>query len=388
MPAYARAEIVTATDVGIYHCSARCVRRAFLCGRDSESGRNYEHRREWIESRLEVLAGVYAVDVCGFAILGNHLHVILRQRPDIAKNWSDQQIARRWWNLLPGRRDEETGAPAEPETHELAMLMANKELLAERRTRLGSLSWFMRSLCEPIARQANVEDGCRGRFWEGRFKSQILLTESAVLACSVYVDLNPIRAGTANTPETSGHTSVQRRIRGEADRQRIGKRTSQKSKGSSQAGKSSRAADAWLCPVEIDEQGAPETIANAKLGTDDQAGSHSSRKRRSRGDQDLECRRPRATDQGFLPLSLPTYLALVAWTGKQIRREKRDAIPAEFKPLMESLSLDPETWVDCVQNFGRWFHRAVGTKASMAVHADSSGKMWFSGFRKARATFG
>ncbi len=99
MPSYARREIVAEAEVGVYHCVARCVRRAFLCGQDALTGRDFEHRRGWLQRRLEALAGAFAIDVLGFAIMANHLHVVLRTRPDLAARWSDEDIADRWRRL-------------------------------------------------------------------------------------------------------------------------------------------------------------------------------------------------------------------------------------------------------------------------------------------------
>jgi len=98
-----RAEVVVADEVGVYRCVQRVVRRAFLCGVDPLSGNSYDHRRTWIRDRLQSLAGLFGVEIAAFAMLSNHLHVILRNRPDVVTLWSDQEVARRWLALFPGR---------------------------------------------------------------------------------------------------------------------------------------------------------------------------------------------------------------------------------------------------------------------------------------------
>ena len=70
----------------------------------------------------------------------------------------------------------------------------------------------MGRLSQKIAVKANHEDKCTGRFWEGRYKSQALLDEASILACAMYVDLNPIRAAIAQTPETSDYTGAKDRL--------------------------------------------------------------------------------------------------------------------------------------------------------------------------------
>ena len=363
MPSYARREIVVDGEVGIYHCVNRCVRRAWLCGRDPVSGKSYDHRKDWIQDRLEELAGIFAVDILGFAVMANHVHVVVRTRPDVATTWSADEVAGRWWRLFPKRRDE-SGQPAEPEPHELKMLTADKRVLSERRERLSSLSWFMRCLCEPIARRANKEDTCSGRFWEGRFKSQKLLDEAAVLACSVYVDLNPIRAGVAKTPESSHHTSAHERIASRGRRRRSGKenlasgrptRRRGRPVGSSELGR-----DGWLSPVAAEGESADQAKRN-----------------RSR----------RASNKGFLSMQLDDYLKILDWTGRQVRRDRRGAIPAEVAPILDRLGLSDESWIDCVQNFGRWFHRAAGGVKALSDEAARAGKHWLQGVARCSQAF-
>ncbi len=154
MPRIPRSLLFDPTEPGIYHCVNRCVRRAFLCGVDRFTGKNFDHRKEWIQGRLEYLAGQMGLDVLGFAVMSNHLHVVLRNRPDVVERWPDDEVARRWWNLFPSRRNDDD-TPAEPAASDLAVVTGNADRLAEVRRRLSSLSWFMRCLAEPIARRAN-----------------------------------------------------------------------------------------------------------------------------------------------------------------------------------------------------------------------------------------
>ncbi len=98
--------------------------------------------------------------------MSNHMHVILRNLPDVVAAWSDQEVALRWLKVFPGRRlDEQL---AEPTDSDVNRLVADVERMSIVRRRLADISWFMRALSEPIARLANKQDECTGRFWEGR----------------------------------------------------------------------------------------------------------------------------------------------------------------------------------------------------------------------------
>lgn len=206
----ARKRLISLDDTPYYHCISRCVRRAFLCGRDPVTGFDFEHRRQWIVDRIKLLSSIFAIDLCAYAVMSNHYHIVMRINSGQAKCWSDQEVAERWTRLF-----------SEPML--IKRFLAGKYLstaeqehvaglLSTWRKRLLDLSWYMRCLNEPIARIANKEDHCTGRFWEGRFTSQALLDERAVLACMAYVDLNPIRAALAKSPEQSDYTSIQERI--------------------------------------------------------------------------------------------------------------------------------------------------------------------------------
>jgi REP element-mobilizing transposase RayT len=344
-----RRTIVDARQAGFYHCCSRCVRRAFLCGDE------FDHRRDWIRDRLRELAGIFAIDVCGYAVLSNHLHVVLWTEPARAGAWSRREVARRWLRLFPGALagDDSPGA-FERAVRRLAEDEARISVL---RGRLSDLSWFMRCLCEPVARRANLEDDCTGRFWEGRFKSHRLLDEAAVLACLVYVDLNVIRAKMARTPEESDHTSVKDRI---AVRQFARRRPRS---GQSQASRTG--AMEPLLPhlpegqaPKHDEDGiwlAPIEKRSAKRGRGE-------RRRR-----------------GMLRITLEQYLGLGDRVGRIVRSARHGAIPAELRSILERLDLDVDRWLECMRDAGRMIGTAIGSAASLAREAARRGGRWVVG---------
>ena len=212
----ARKHLVCVSETPYYHITSRCVRRAFLCGVDQHTGNSYEHRRAWIENRIRVLSSLFSIDICAYAVMSNHYHLVVHLNPGEPTHWSDDEVLNRWTALFRGPllvRRHRSGEPLSS-----AERATVRSIAAVYRTRLGSLSWFMKCLNEPIARQANAEDRCTGHFWEARFHSQALRSEQALLAAMAYVDLNPVRAQMAKTPEASEYTSIRARLSGDSMR--------------------------------------------------------------------------------------------------------------------------------------------------------------------------
>ena len=206
----ARSSLISASDTPYYHCVSRCVRRAFLCGYDTHSQTDYEHRRRWLETKLHQVANVFSIKLCAYAVMSNHYHAVVHIRSDDATLWSKRDVVRRWHSLFKGSYL--SGCFAAGDSLTSAQQKVLDQDIEIWRNRLCSLSWFMKVVNESIARRANKEDSCTGHFWESRFKSQALLDDRALLACMAYVDLNPIRAKMASSPETSDHTAIKSRI--------------------------------------------------------------------------------------------------------------------------------------------------------------------------------
>ncbi len=217
MVASARRKLLGGERQAVFHCWTRCVRRAFLCGRDSRTRKDYSHRRDWIVRREEQLAGLFAIDIEFRAELSSHLHNVLRTLPRVARRWSAHEVARRWLTITKLAKCLSDDLP-QPDPQRVEQLAKDKKKIDKLRRRLSSVSWFMGILCENIARRANAEDDCKGRFWESRFRCRECTDASAILLCGIYVDLNPFRAGEAESPETARYTSVFQRLQAEGMR--------------------------------------------------------------------------------------------------------------------------------------------------------------------------
>jgi len=327
-----RKSLVSLDATPYYHCVSRCVRRAFLCGEDSVSGKSYEHRRGWIEQRLLALADIFAIDIAAYAVMSNHYHVVLHINQPAALGWSDMEVVERWHHLFKGSIFSQRFSRGESlrESEKIVLF----EQIAQWRERLMSLSWFMRCTNEAIAREANKEDEATGRFWEGRFKSQALLDEKALAACMVYVDLNPIRAYIAKSPETSHFTSV---------KQRIGEIIKNKKKHSTRP-----ADNTTLFPF---------------------AGY------------------PRKNMPDGLPFRLSDYIELVEWTGRVIREDKCSAISASLPPLLERLDIDERHWLYLSKNFESPFSNLIGSACRVRKACEELGKQWTHGVRQCKTLF-
>lgn len=293
-----RKHLVSLDATPYYHCVSRCVRKAFLCGVDSHSGQSYEHRRQWVEDRILLLAKIFAIDVCAYAVMSNHHHCVLHINKDESLQWTHLEVCERWHSLYKG-------TPLTQKFHK-GEVLSNPELeavvatLEQWRLRLHSLSWFMSALNEPLARQANFEDKCTGRFWEGRFTSQALLDEKALAACMAYVDLNPIRAKMASTPESSEHTSIKKRI------------------------------------AQFKLDGSQPKSLTEFVGN------------------------PREPMPQGLPFHLNDYIQLVDWTGRILREDKRGAIDSRLPPILDRLNIPEGEWKVLTTKFESRFKSLVG----------------------------
>ncbi|MCP3971011.1 MAG: transposase, partial [Rhodobacteraceae bacterium] len=311
--------------------------------------------------RAKELAGIFAIRIHAYAVMSNHYHLVLHVDQEQAAQWDDQEVAARWRQLFANAPELDINAEGPPD-------VALGAKVAQWRERLTDISWFMRCLNEHIARRANAEDGCKGRFWEGRFKCQALLDEGALLACMVYVDLNPIRAGVADSPEQSDFTSIKERLLAHQQEQAV-------------AG--SGAVD--LPTVSPNEpagaQSQPTFVSPSPLTGFAPVASMPT------FDLGVPAGIPAAVAPPIVPLTFEDYAELVDWTGRAIRDGKKGAIPAGMLPVFRRLELQEQGWLGTVTQWGRQFHRAPGSLERLRGLSRRVGQHWFQGTKAAQAMY-
>lgn len=289
-------------------------------GLDRATGRDFSHRKQWLEDRLRQLSQVFAVDHAAYAVMDNHVHVVLRVDPPRALTWSAEEVARRWLGVFPSIwLDAELRVPSDEAVMKLA---ADSETIEVYRERLADLSWLMGRFKEWVARRANLEEQCKGRFWEQRYHCQRIADAGGLLACMIYVDLNPVRAHMVDRPEESVHTSVRQRI----------ELRQEPSAMSLEAGLG------WITPIE-------QIFAGESYEP------------------------PR--------LTLEDYLELLDAIGRQVGRARgRGTIPARLLPILERLKLDAQRLAENVLHFGRYYHYLIGSPETLKRESQARGRTW------------
>ncbi len=296
--ATARKQLISIDATPYYHCVSRCVRQSLLCGNDPTNNKSYEHRREWVEHKIQSLTSIYCIDVCAYSVMSNHYHLVLHINRDKALGLSLNDVIERWsyGHKLPVLIQRWLTKELKSQAEKDKCL----EIIEEWRKRLWSLSWFMKELNYDIACKANQEDECSGHFWESRFKSQALLDEKALAAAMAYVDLNPVRAGIAKTPEQSDFTSIKARLKALND----------------------------------NLETAP--CLHPFIGN------------------------PTNKLMDGIPFRLIDYIELVDWTARQFREDKA-SMASSFPPVLERLNFNQKSWLEICTTLERKRSTAIGS---------------------------
>jgi len=358
-----RKDVFDPDVVGIYHCITRCVRQLFLLGPDKKARLENLGRWNYCEFRLEYLAGIFAIDVLDFSMLSNHIHTNLRNRPDVVKAWSNQEVARRWLRLHPteakskGKSKEKLKDITEQDIENAA---ADNELMIKARRQLSCISHFQKTFLEPIAKEFNRRDNKKGHFVAERFRCKRIESDTALLACSVYIALNSYRAMLGDTLQDHPHSSYSRRYHGVAD---------------------------WLTPLYLNERSsAYGEVAVVSVGPG--------------GVKELRAQAnllpaPRCSEKGMLPLEWPEYQAICEWTAIHIRHrrglsqaEKDEVVvPQEIAELLQKMGIDAKFWLDAIDRYEELFHNFIATPDQLEEIARRLNRKYVKGIRACRNLF-
>lgn len=336
-----RSEQVDQSVVGTYHCISRCVRRASLL---SAGKQILPARKPWIESRLRHLVSIFAVELDTFTLMDNHMHLVLTIRPDIVAGWSDEEVAKRWLTYLPPVT---RGVRRTATEEDIRKLQRDPAKIAKCRLRLCELGEFHKALKQPLARLVNIQENVTGHFWEGRYRSRRVLDLAALLSTMAYVDLNPVRASIARTPEQSPFTGMYHRA---SARDHVLRRMSRRERARLQT--AAKRLDGWRrgC-VAFPSEPVPSFLTPI---------AHTEERRGLFGD-----------------MTLDEYLVVVDRIGREVRRNQQDRrgrIPHDLAPILERIEVDGKSFLAQMASTAKWFGSVIGLEASCALESARVGR--------------
>jgi hypothetical protein len=322
----ARAQILDASVTRWHYCLTRCVRRASLLGEGATD------RKRWVETRLEEQARTFAIAVGAFAVTDSEVHILVRLDPELADDWSDEEVVRRWGSLFPPQ--DRARKPLLVTDDWIRGRAGDTAWVAQAKSRLQSLGWFMKSLKEPLSRMINRQEQTRGSFFEGRFKSVAILDDASLAAACISIDLNPVAAGLVALPKAGKYTSIRQRvIHARSHDEATGPRAAKPRRPRSAGPEDSH----WLCPIEDRRR-----FGSAREGM-------------------------------FDGLTLENYLGLAEYTARVFRTGKTPAAP-ELAPVFARLETDADAWqarlvkLSDGRLLGRFFAASRGRLREVAEH--------------------
>ena len=164
--------LVISGEPAVYHVMSRTALDGFPIG---------DVEKDFLLKLIKRLSGLFFTEVMGFCLMGNHFHLLVKMLPE--SDLSDKAILKRLAAYHGDARAVEI------------------DQLPFFRSKLASLSEYLREIKVQFARYYNKRRGRRGYFWGGRFKSVIVDSGETLVNCLAYIDLNPIRAGLVQRPE-------------------------------------------------------------------------------------------------------------------------------------------------------------------------------------------
>ncbi len=340
-----RKDVFNRKQIGVYHVTTRCVRQAFLLGTSFQSGQEYHHRKQWIEEWFQSLTEVMAIELCAYAIMDNHTHSILRNRPDWLETMDDYEVATRLARLFPGYQCL-NGLPAEADPERVQEILDDPAKLARRKEQLADISIFMGRWEEAVARRANKEEDRKGRFWEGRFYCQKLLDPASILAATIYVELNPLRANVVELPEYSQFTSLTNRLR-------------------------------LTQLMSNTDLGFLDSISEEKKGPEKNLSTDSP----SRDVSNVRmCRE-------FLPLSTRRYLSVLDYVSRRTKDGSLHAVPDGVQQLLGRLGVVPDRWRETAIEFEKSYRLFAGSPEQLSKVAAEKNKRCLHGMATANNVY-